>query len=58
MITGGLIALTGKIITLNGGNKTGNILIISGFVLNALILFIGNNPKMHGILAKNNLSTK
>jgi SSS family solute:Na+ symporter len=45
MITGGLIALTGKIIALNGGNKWGNLLIITGFALNALILFIGNRTK-------------
>jgi SSS family solute:Na+ symporter len=45
MITGGGIALTGKIIALNGGNTVGNLLIITGFVLNAMILFIGKNPK-------------
>lgn len=41
MITGGVIALTGKIIALNGHNIPGNLLIITGFVLNALILFSG-----------------
>ena len=46
MITGGIIALAGKIIALNGDNTLGNILIITGFVLNALILFIGNNQKI------------
>ena len=39
MITGGAVALTGKIIALNGGGLTGNMLIIIGFILNALILF-------------------
>ncbi|MEI6677493.1 MAG: sodium:solute symporter family protein [Mariniphaga sp.] len=42
MITGGVIALAGKIITLYGQNKTGNLIIITGFVLNALILFLRN----------------
>lgn len=46
MITGGVIALIGKIIALNGGNKTGNLIIIIGFVLNALLLFIGNPTKL------------
>ena len=43
MITGGTIALAGKIIALNGENIKGNLLIITGFVLNALILFIGKH---------------
>jgi solute:Na+ symporter, SSS family len=42
MITGGVVALTGKIIALNGENIMGNLLIITGFVLNVLILFVGN----------------
>lgn len=42
MITGGTIALIGKIMALKGDNITGNTLIISGFILNAAILFIGN----------------
>lgn len=54
MITGGVIALTGKIIALNGGNTVGNLLIITGFVLNAMILFIGNNPKMTTVRKKVN----
>lgn len=41
MITGGMIALAGKIIALNGENTIGNLLIITGFVLNSLILFGG-----------------
>ena len=45
MITGGAIALTGKIIALIGGNRIGNIVIILGFVFNAIILFIGNSNK-------------
>ncbi len=38
MILGGIIALTGKIITLNGNNTLGNLIIISAFIINALIL--------------------
>lgn len=45
MIVGGIVALTGKIIALNGANLTGNLLIISAFVINALILFIGIRTK-------------
>jgi SSS family solute:Na+ symporter len=41
MIIGGVVALAGKIIALNGENTTGNLLIITGFILNALILFVG-----------------
>lgn len=54
MITGGAIALTGKIIALYGGNTVGNLLIISGFILNAMILFIGNNPKISTVRKKVN----
>ncbi len=43
MITGGSVAFTGKIIALNGDNRTGNLIIIAGFVLNGLILFVGNH---------------
>jgi solute:Na+ symporter, SSS family len=39
MISGGIIALTGKIIALTGWNKTGNLIIISGFAVNAMLLF-------------------
>lgn len=42
MISGGTIALSGKIMAINGVTKAGNLLIISGFILNALILFTGN----------------
>jgi SSS family solute:Na+ symporter len=42
MIIGGVIALAGKIIALNGENTIGNLLIITGFILNSLILFGGN----------------
>lgn len=46
MIIGGTIALTGKLIALNGDNTIGNLVIICGFILNAMILFIGNkSPK-------------
>jgi len=41
MIAGGAIALAGKIIALNGANIPGNLLIITGFALNAFILFSG-----------------
>jgi len=41
MIIGGMVALTGKIVALNGENITGNLLIITGFILNSLILFVG-----------------
>ena len=41
MIIGGVVALTGKIVALNGENITGNLLIITGFILNSLILFVG-----------------
>ena len=41
MVAGGAIALTGKIIALSWNNRIGNILIISAFVINAIILFIG-----------------
>lgn len=42
MIVGGAVALAGKIIALNGANIPGNLLIITGFALNAFILFSGN----------------
>ena len=42
MITGGVVALSGKIIALNGANKTGNLIIICAFILNALLLLAGN----------------
>ena len=45
MITGGGIALLGKIIALNGGNKAGNLIIIIGFVLNAMLLFVGSSKQ-------------
>jgi len=53
MIMGGLTALLGKIIALNGGNTTGNILIICGFIVNALILF---TPYKSGSTKKNEFS--
>ncbi len=58
MIAGGVIALTGKIIALNGENMFGNLLIITGFVLNALILFSGNRPKLSTSQRKINLTSK
>lgn len=39
MILGGVVALAGKIVALNIGYLFGNLLIITGFILNALILF-------------------
>jgi len=39
MIIGGVVALAGKIVALNIGYFFGNLLIITGFILNALILF-------------------
>lgn len=45
MIIGGAVALTGKTIALNGGNTIGNVFIIIGFLLNAMILFIGNHKR-------------
>lgn len=39
MISGGIIALTGKIIALNGCSKSGNLIIIAGFIINGLLLF-------------------
>jgi SSS family solute:Na+ symporter len=41
MVLGGLVALGGKILALSGGNKSGNLLILAGFLLNGLILFPG-----------------
>ena len=58
MITGGVIALTGKIMALNGENILGNLLIITGFVLNALILFSGNRPKLSATRRNINLTSK
>jgi SSS family solute:Na+ symporter len=39
MISGGIIALTGKIIALNGWSKSGNLIIIAGFIINGILLF-------------------
>ena len=58
MITGGVIALTGKIIALNGENILGNLLIIIGFVFNALILFSGNRSKLSTTRRNINLTSK
>lgn len=58
MIVGGTIALTGKIIALSGKSITGNLLIITGFALNALILFAGNNRKLSATQRKINLTSK
>jgi len=58
MITGGAVALTGKIIALNGENMPGNLLIIIGFVLNALILFSGNRSQRSTTRRKINLTSK
>lgn len=39
MISGGIIALTGKIFALNGWSKSGNLIIIAGFIINGILLF-------------------
>ena len=39
MLSGGVIALCGKLMTLYGSKNTGNIIIITAFVINAVILF-------------------
>jgi len=49
MVIGGMIALTGKIIALNGENVIGNLLIITGFILNAIILFWKGTSKLPAI---------
>ena len=54
MISGGVIALTGKIIALYGESSIGNLLIIIGFVLNAVILFSGKSPNLSTIRRKFN----
>jgi solute:Na+ symporter, SSS family len=46
MITGGLIALIGKIIYYTGQPDFGNYIIISSFLINGIILFFGKK-KMH-----------
>ena len=45
MIIGGTVALVGKVVALNIGYSSGNLLIITGFILNALILFSGIRTK-------------
>jgi len=40
IIAGGIIAFTGKIISISGMTKSGNAVIISAFLLNGLILII------------------
>ena len=45
MILGGTVALAGKIIALSGKNTAGNLLIITGFAINALALFSGGRQK-------------
>ena len=45
MILGGAVALAGKIIALSGKNTAGNLLIITGFAINALALFSGGRQK-------------
>ncbi len=41
IVMGGLIALAGKIIGVSGHNKTGNLLILSAFIINGTLLFPG-----------------
>ncbi len=40
IISGGIIALTGKIISMSGMTKIGNAIIISAFIINGLILIV------------------
>jgi SSS family solute:Na+ symporter len=58
MIAGGTIALAGKIIALNGEYIPGNLLIIIGFVVNALILFSGKHSNIPSSLTKINPTSK
>jgi len=58
MIAGGTIALAGKIIALNGQYIPGNLLIIIGFVVNALILFSGKHSNIPSSLTKINPTSK
>jgi hypothetical protein len=46
MIIGGVITLIGKIIALNVESVNGNLLIITGFILNAFFLFRKGISKM------------
>ncbi|MCE1199601.1 MAG: sodium:solute symporter family protein [Marinilabiliales bacterium] len=39
MLTGGIVALSGKLLTIHGSFILGNMLIISAFILNGLLLF-------------------
>jgi SSS family solute:Na+ symporter len=57
MITGGVVALSGKIIALNGANTTGNVIIICAFFLNALLLLSGNTGSLQKRGKKLNFST-
>ena len=41
MVLGGLVALSGRITVIYGSSKTGNILILTAFMLNGLLLFPG-----------------
>jgi len=49
MITGGTLALTGKLLMTFHHHETGQIVLISGFVLNALLIFI---PEKKGKVEK------
>lgn len=46
MLTGGVVALLGKIMILYGVREWGNVVVISGFVVNFLILFYGHHLKI------------
>ena len=56
IITGGCIALAGKVYTVMGDRVIGNIIIMSAFFLNALILFSPNPITLLKIKAKKNLN--
>ncbi|MBF0484184.1 MAG: sodium:solute symporter family protein [Candidatus Omnitrophica bacterium] len=43
VIVGGCLSVSGKIVMMNGANVLGNVLIVIGFLFNAVILVIGRN---------------
>jgi solute:Na+ symporter, SSS family len=53
IVTGGCVALSGKIYSLYGDRIIGNIIIISAFIINSLILFSGNPIMQLKVKTKN-----
>ncbi|MDP4206759.1 MAG: hypothetical protein Q8859_12280, partial [Bacteroidota bacterium] len=45
ILIGGLVALTGKLVSINLNHVGGNLLIVAGFLVNALILFVPNHKR-------------